>query len=88
LPACPGNTFNGGNVTIALNSGGFEIGGNHVVGNMTVSGNTNTAFQPEMEGNTITGSLSCANDNLPPTNDGFTNHVSGTKSGLCAGANF
>jgi hypothetical protein len=92
-PGCAGNTISGG-LTLTNNKGGFEIGGNTLSGTLTLTGNTGTGpttenAAPEVEGNRITGSLSCATSNVPTiTNGGQKNTVTGTKSGQCSGAGF
>jgi hypothetical protein len=86
LPACAANTINAPVFTISNNHGGFEVGGNHITGAVTFSGNTDSSFQPEIEGNTITGSLSCTSNVLAPTDDSLKNTVTGVKSGQCVGS--
>ena len=92
-PACGGNTINGG-VSITNGTGGFEVAGNHVNGTLTFSGNTGARplaedVAPEVEGNTITGTLSCATTNSPAlVNGGQHNTVTGTKTGQCAAVSF
>jgi hypothetical protein len=92
-PACAGNTINGG-ATLITNKGGFEIGGNTINGTVTLTGNTGNGpttedASPEVEGNKITGSLSCAISNVPTiTNGGYKNTVTGSKSSECSGAEF
>ena len=93
VPGCANNTING-NVTLTNNKGGFEFAGNTVTGTVTLTGNTGSGptsedASPEVEGNKITGSLSCATSNSPAITDGGQkNSVTGTKSGQCAGSGF
>ena len=93
VPGCAGNTMTS-NVTLTNNKGGFEFAGNKVTGTVTLTGNTGSGAasedaSPEVEGNNITGSLSCATSNNPAITDGGQkNTVSGTKSGQCAGSAF
>ena len=88
-PGCAANTITG-NVTLTSSKGGFEIAGHNVTGTVTLTGNTGSGptsedASPEVEGNKITGSLSCATSNSPAITDGGQkNTVSGTKSGQCA----
>ena len=92
---CAGNTLGGG-VTITGNSGGVELGGNpSIKGAVTVSNNVlagspvdaeNTA--PEVEHNSIKGSLSCTGNTPAPTDDSTPNTVSGARTGQCGAPNF
>jgi hypothetical protein len=77
-------------VTLAGNSGGVEIGGNSIVGGLTVSGNIapgggapreNNAT--EIEANVVTGLTTCANNNPAPVNDGRKNTFTGGVKGQC-----
>jgi hypothetical protein len=92
-PTCAANTINGG-LTLTNNRGGLEIGGNNISGAVTLTGNTGSGpttenAVPEVEGNKITGTLSCATSNIPAfTNGGYVNTVTGTKSGECSGVGF
>jgi hypothetical protein len=91
-PACAGNTLKSG-LSLSGNSGGFEAGGNKVTGAVSVTGNTGTGppWQDpaaEIEGNSVTGPLSCSNNSPAPTDDGQRNTVSGTRSGQCSAAGF
>lgn len=92
---CPGNTIGGG-VTLTGNHGGLEFGGNpSVKGAVLVSNNVATGTPvdaentaPEIEGNTIRGSLTCSGNTPAPTNDGSHNTVSGSRVGQCSAARF
>ena len=92
-PTCAANTTNGG-LTLTNNRGGLEIGGNSISGAVTLIGNTGSGptaedAVPEVEGNRITGTLSCATSNSPVlSNGGYHNTVTGTKSGECSGTGF
>lgn len=92
-PACAANTIKGG-VTINNGKGGFEIAGSSITGGVSVAGNTGTGpitedAAPEIEGNSITGALSCATSNSPVlSNGGQKNTVTGMKSGQCSAAGF
>lgn len=89
-PGCAGNTING-NVTLTNNLGGVEFAKNSVIGTVTLSGNSGGGLisedsAPEVEGNTIAGSLACTGNSPAPTNGGQGNVVTvGTKTGQCAG---
>lgn len=92
VPVCGPNTLNG-NSTLTGNTGGFEFAGNKVNGGATFTGNVTTAASgeasTEVEGNIVSGSLSCAATNNPPlTSDQQKNSVSGTTSGQCTRAGF
>lgn len=99
-PSCTGNTIKGG-VTLTANSAGAEIGANTISGSVTMTGTTgavyggsgdyagNPSTAPEIEKNSITGSLSCSSNSPSPTDDGLPNAVGGGRSGQCASpANF
>jgi hypothetical protein len=92
-PTCAANTTNGG-LTLTNNRGGLEISGNTISGAVTLIGNTGSGpttedAVPEVEGNRITGTLSCATSNSPVlSNGGYHNTVTGTKSGECSGTGF
>jgi hypothetical protein len=88
-PGCAGNTINS-NVTVSGNSAGVEIGGNAINGTLTVNSNTGGGLQaedavPEVENNSISGSLGCTGNNPAPSNDGQKNSVKGSRTGQCAG---
>lgn len=90
-PACTANSISGG-VILTNNTGGVELGGNKIGGTVAIAGNVTTLFGEgvaEVEGNKITGSLSCGSSNSPALSNGSqTNTVTGTKSGQCAGIGF
>ena len=93
-PGCAANTIKGG-VSLTGGTTGFEVAGNTISGGAAFSSNTGAppssedSTAPEVEGNTITGTLSCATSNVPAiTDDHHTNAVSGSKTGECAGATF
>ena len=86
-PACADNTITG-TVTISGNTGGIEVGGDTINGTLSVSGNTG-GDDPEIEGNHISGSLSCATSNNPALdNDGQRNTVGGSRTGQCSAGSF
>lgn len=87
---CAANTL-GSSVTLSNNTGGVEIAGNtRIGGNVSLTGNSGAGpfpedFEPEVEGNTIVGSLYCASNSPGVKNDGSTNNAGGAKTGQCAG---
>ena len=86
-PACADNTITG-TVTISNNTGGIELGGDTINGTLSVSGNTG-GDDPEIEGNHISGSLSCATSNNPALDDGGQrNTVGGSRTGQCSAGSF
>jgi hypothetical protein len=92
-PGCAANSISGG-VTLTSGHGGFEVAANSISGGATFTGDTGAGpttedAVPEVEGNSITGGLSCATSNSPAlTNGGQKNTVTGTKSGQCSGTGF
>jgi hypothetical protein len=90
-PACGRNHIVGA-VTLSGNLGGVEIGGNTLDRALTVSGNIAPGGgspvednATEIEGNTVTGLTTCANNNPAPTNGGSPNTFTGGAGGQCAG---
>jgi hypothetical protein len=87
-PACADNSVTG-NVTFSGNTGGIEVAGDTMNGTLSVSGNTGGREDPEIEGNHINGSLSCATSNNPTLTDGgHRNTVSGSRIGQCSAGSF
>ena len=91
-PGCAGSTVNG-SATLSANSGGVELGADTFKGTVTISANTllqaTGEDAAEVEGNTISGSLSCPATNNPALSDGGQrNTVSGARSGQCAAVTF
>jgi hypothetical protein len=91
LPGCGANHIDGA-VTLNGNLGGVEVGGNSIAGALTVSGNIAPAqgsptedSATEVEGNTVTGLTTCADNDPAPVNDGVTNTFTGGAGGQCAG---
>ncbi|MFE0463671.1 Ig-like domain repeat protein [Kitasatospora sp. NPDC058965] len=85
---CTGNHV-GGSLLLTSNHSGLEVIANHVGGSVQVQGTTGTGPFPEdtraeIEGNTIGGSLSCAANTPPPTNDGHPNTVTNSRLGQCS----
>jgi hypothetical protein len=86
---CAGNTFRG-NMTLSNNTGGLEVGSNHISGNTYVSGNSGAGpflpddDRPEIEGNTVGGYLYCTGNSPGLKNDGPPNNsVAGARYGQC-----
>jgi Immune inhibitor A peptidase M6/IPT/TIG domain len=76
---CGPNTITGG-VSIIGGMGGAELAGDQLTGLVRIANNVGGGpdlenAQPEIEGNTITGSLTCAGNNPSPTSDGQPNIV-------------
>ncbi|HXA28126.1 MAG TPA: putative Ig domain-containing protein [Candidatus Angelobacter sp.] len=92
---CAGNSINGG-VTLNGNTGGLEVGGNpSIKGAVTVNNNVLAGSAvdaengaPEIEHNSIKGSLSCSGNAPAPINDGAPNTVSGARAGQCGAPGF
>lgn len=88
--ACGANTVTNG-VSLLLNRAGLEVSSNTSIGGSVVlSSNSGVGpfpddTRPEIEGNTIAGSLTCSSDTPPASNDGHPNTVSGSRSGECIG---
>jgi uncharacterized repeat protein (TIGR01451 family) len=85
---CPTNTING-SVSLSGNTGGVEVGHNSISGGLSLVNNSGTGpfplddNRPEVEGNSITGALSCSGNVPGVTNDGQIN-TAASKSGQCA----
>jgi hypothetical protein len=90
---CAGNTLSG-SLSLSNNTAGVEVGGNTTIAaNVTVSGTTGSGptsedAAPEIEGNKISGNLSCSGNTPAPTNDGLPNTVSSNRSGQCGAPGF
>jgi hypothetical protein len=88
---CTANTLKS-TLSLTNNLGGFEVGSNQISGATNFSGNTGSgptwqdSTTPEIEGNTISSSLSCTTNTPTPINDGSPNSVSGPRSGTCTGS--
>lgn len=70
----------------------MEIGGNSIVGALTVSGNIAPSGgtpkednATEIEANRVRGLTTCATNNPAPVNDGHKNTFTGGAKGQCAG---
>jgi len=64
------------------NAGGLVFGSNHVRGSQTVDANQGGPVV--LQNNVITGTLSCAGNNPPPTNNANTN-IAGSQAFQCSG---
>ena len=88
--ACAGNTING-NVVVSGSTAGVEVAGNpRIGGSLSLINNRGSTVSPEdalieVEGNTVTGSLSCSSNTPGATNDNQPNTVGGSRAGQCAG---
>jgi hypothetical protein len=88
---CKANHIDGA-VTLNGNLGGVEIGGNSIVGALTVSeniapngGTPKEDNATEIEANTVRGLTTCASNNPAAVNDGRKNTFTGGATGQCAG---
>ncbi|MGV4988938.1 FG-GAP-like repeat-containing protein [Streptomyces sp. NRAIS3] len=84
---CAANHINR-HVMLGSNTGGTELISNNIGGTTMVTNNRGTGpfpedDRPEIEGNTIGGSLLCSGNTPSPTNDGHPNTVSGARMGQC-----
>lgn len=76
---CGGNNIRG-SVSVLAGTGGFELGANQIFANVTVNdnvGNVQQETEYEIEGNYITGSLTCLRNSPQPHDDGKPNTVLG-----------
>ena len=90
-PPCRRSQINGA-VTLTGNLGGVEVGGNTINAALNVSGNVSpNNGRPvednatEIEGNTVIGLTTCADNQPAPTNGGIRNTFTGGAGGQCAG---
>jgi hypothetical protein len=90
-PACGTNHIDGA-VTLSGNVGGVEVGGNQIGGALTASGNVapnggspNEDNATEIEGNTVIGLTTCADNHPAPNNGGAPNTFTGGATSQCAG---
>lgn len=70
-----------GSVTATGNDGGSHIFWSHIAGAVTLS--NNHGEYNGLRENTIGGSLTCFGNTPAPVNDGYTNIVTGARSGQC-----
>ena len=85
--SCAGNTIDG-RVSLVGNAGALELGGNVITGPVSVIDNKGGQAGPEngleIEGNRISGTLSCTGNSPFISNDGVPNTASAA-TGQCAG---
>jgi hypothetical protein len=90
---CTGNHL--GTTSLTSNKGGLEVSSN-TTGTLSVNSNSTSGGSDldgdpaaiEIEGNTVTGTLSCSGNVPAPTNDAVPNSVSGARGGQCAAPTF
>jgi hypothetical protein len=90
--SCAGNDQRG-TLDLKSNAGQLELGGNQIRGGASISGTfgvgpTVENAVTEIEGNQISGQLSCTNNAPPPIDDGHPNHATGGGTGQCSAPNF
>jgi hypothetical protein len=79
-----------GALSLSGNKGGVEVEGANIAGPLTLTNNTAgptagaDSTAPEIEGNTIAGTLGCSGDSPAPASDGYPNTATGPKSGQCS----
>ena len=87
---CAANRIDG-SVTLASNTGGFEVGFNRISNGLTVKGNIGAGPEPaspEIEANTIIGVLACSGDSPVVSDNNRPNSVSSKRAGECAPPSF
>jgi len=82
---CAGNTQTGA-VSLSENTGPVALGSSTVTGAVSIT--ANVGGPTVIEGNRITGALTCSSNTPPPTDDGYSNTVTGARSGQCSAAGF
>jgi hypothetical protein len=86
---CPGNSISAG-VTLGSNHAGVEVSHNsRIGGSLGLTQNAGAGplpadVGPEVEANTVMGSVNCFGNSPGVTNNGEPNTVSGGRSGQCA----
>jgi hypothetical protein len=90
--SCGGNDQQG-TLILAANAGQIELGGNQIRGGASISGTfgvgpTVENAITEIEGNQVSGQLSCTNNTPSPIDDGSPNHATGGGTGQCSAPNF
>ena len=86
--SCGGNSLRG-NLTLSANAGQLELGGNQIHGGASItstsgSGPTIENAATEIEGNQISGQLSCTKNTPAPIDDGSPNPSTGGGVEQCA----
>ena len=89
---CTTNSVTGG-VTLKSNTGGAEVAGNSIAGGLTFTSNSGSGpaaedATPEIESNSINGSLSCSPNTMVVSDGGQKNTVTGARNGPCSSSNF
>ena len=90
--SCAGNDQRG-TLGLTSNAGQLQLGGNQIRGGASISGTfgvgpTAENVVTEIEGNQISGQLTCTNNAPPPIDDGHPNHATGGGAGQCSAPNF
>ena len=89
--ACAANDIHG-SVKLSSNTGGFDVGSNHIWRDVLVTNNVGAGPEkhssPEIEANTIGGKLSCSGDSPVVTDEERSNSVVGVRSGECGASDF
>jgi len=87
---CAANRIDG-SVTLAGNTGGFEVGFNRISNGLSAKGNIGAGPEPaspQIEGNTIIGVLACSGDSPVVSDNDRPNSVSSKRTGECVDPNF
>jgi hypothetical protein len=89
---CGGNDQRG-TLELVANAGQLELGGNQIRGGASITGTfgggpTVENAITEIEGNQISGQLSCMNNTPSPIDDGSPNHATDGGTGQCSAPNF
>jgi len=82
---CAANTIDG-TVTLSKNTGGLQLGFNDIGGRVSVTRNVGAG--PEIEANTIGGSLACSANSPVASDGGQSNAVHGRRTGECGAPGF
>ncbi|MGD0834534.1 MAG: hypothetical protein ABSA40_08960 [Candidatus Dormibacteria bacterium] len=82
---CAANALTGA-ITLSQNTVPVALGGSTVTGAVSVT--SNVGGPTVIEGNHITGPLSCSGNTPTPTDDGNPDSVVGARSGQCSASGF
>jgi hypothetical protein len=91
--ACTPNIFKS-SVALRSNAHGVEVGHNTITGSLTLAGNHGGGpflpddSAPEIEANTIAGSLRCSANSPAARNGGHSNTVGSARRGECSAGSF
>jgi hypothetical protein len=90
--SCAGNDLRG-TLTLTANANQLELGGNDIKGGATISRTTGPGPTPgnsvtKIEGNRISGQLSCTANTPAPIDNGRPNTATGRGTGQCGAPNF